>query len=311
MNNKVNKYIYWIPRILSVIFILFLALMSLDIFDSNYGFWGTVLGLFMHNIPTIILLCVLIASWKHEIIGGIGFIVAGFLYIAMILKTVISEGFEWYYVPWTIQISGIAFLIGILFIITWYKKKKITIGVQGDRGSTNEKAANFFAMKHDLKDFKIKYLITTTNVLKSLKEGKIDYGTFAWESSRAGLVKETQEAIKTFKYKKIDEEEFQLDHALLKKSTVDKTKLVRIFSHPQALKEHKAFLEAEFPKLELLEELDTAVAAEKLKNHEYPENSLIIAPISCAEIYDLDIYLENLPTNEGYLTKIYFVEKLN
>src|SRR4030042_4075717 len=82
MKKKINKFIYWTPRILSIIFILFLAMFSLDIFEGNYGFWGTVVGLFMHNIPSLILLIILLVSWKHEIVGGIAFIMAGLFYCA-------------------------------------------------------------------------------------------------------------------------------------------------------------------------------------------------------------------------------------
>ena len=99
--------------------------MSLDIFEGNYGFWGTVLGLFMHNIPAIILLIVLIISWKREIVGGIAFVLGGILYITLLLINSLKTGFEWYYLLWAVQISGIAFFIGILFLIGWRKKKKL------------------------------------------------------------------------------------------------------------------------------------------------------------------------------------------
>lgn len=122
--EKTNKYIYWTPRILSVIFLLFLALMSLDVFAENLSFWEIALGLFMHNIPVFILLAVLIISWRYEIVGGITFILAGILYVGIILKNALANGFEWYMLLWIIQISGIAFLIGILFLIGWFKKKK-------------------------------------------------------------------------------------------------------------------------------------------------------------------------------------------
>ena len=120
---KVNKFIFWTPRILAILFTLFLAMFSLDIFEENYGFWGTIAGLFMHNIPTLILLVVLIISWKHEIVGGIAFILAGIFYIVMLLITAITTGFKWYYLLWAVQISGIAFLIGILFLVGWKKKR--------------------------------------------------------------------------------------------------------------------------------------------------------------------------------------------
>lgn len=122
--EKSNKFLYWTPRILSIVFILFLALMSLDIFEGNYGFLGTILGLFMHNIPVFVLIIVLIISWKHEIFGGIAFIFAGFLYIFFVLKNAISTGFEWYHLSWALQISGVVFFIGVLFLIGWRKKRK-------------------------------------------------------------------------------------------------------------------------------------------------------------------------------------------
>ena len=120
MVKKIGKFIYWTPRILSIIFIFFLAFMSLDVFSSELSFWETVLGLFMHNIPTIILLVVLLISWKYEIVGGIAFILAGLLYIFLFMRNT----FEWSIVFGIAMISGTAFLIGILFLINWFKKNK-------------------------------------------------------------------------------------------------------------------------------------------------------------------------------------------
>jgi lysylphosphatidylglycerol synthetase-like protein (DUF2156 family) len=123
-NKKVSKSIYWAPRILSIVFLLFLAMFSLDIFGNNYTFWETVVGLFMHNIPVFILAAVLWISWKHEIVGGITFILAGLLYNVFIIVNAIRNGFEWYLLSWSIQISGMAVLIGILFLVGWFKKKR-------------------------------------------------------------------------------------------------------------------------------------------------------------------------------------------
>lgn len=186
--------------------------------------------------------------------------------------------------------------------------RKIKVGIQGIRGSTNERACIFFAKKHGRRNYEIQYLISTEGVLKALKNHSIDYGTFAWESSREGLVKETQEAIKKYKYQKINEVRLQMDHALLSYTSIDQSKTINIFSHPQALKEHRSFLEKKFPRIKLFEESDTGVAAYKLKNNEYPENSLVISPFACAEIYNLDIYMSNLPTNKEYFTTIYLVK---
>lgn len=124
-NKKIKKWIYWTPRVLAILFILFLAMFSLDIFEGNYGFWGTILGLFMHNIPSLVLLAVLLISWKYEIVGGIVFILAGLLYTGMsIIRLIMSNPHEWYMLSWSLQIAGPAFLIGILFLVNWRRKKK-------------------------------------------------------------------------------------------------------------------------------------------------------------------------------------------
>lgn len=120
MDKKISKFIYWTPRILSIIFLLFLAMFSLDVFGNGLNFWQTILGLLIHNMPVFVLLAVLIISWKYEIVGGVAFILAGLLYIV----TLLMKGFEWYMISWSLLIAGPAFFIGILFFINWFKKKK-------------------------------------------------------------------------------------------------------------------------------------------------------------------------------------------
>lgn len=120
MEKKINKIVYWLPRILSLLFVGFLFLFSLDVFSSGLSFWQTALGLFIHNIPALILLVIVIISWKHEIVGGVAFILAGLLYIALVFR----NPFQWYYLSWAMTISGPAFLVGILFLVNWWQKKK-------------------------------------------------------------------------------------------------------------------------------------------------------------------------------------------
>ena len=89
------------------------------------------------------------------------------------------------------------------------------IGIQGDKGSANEVACKDFCEKKGISDYKIKYLISTENVLRELNQGKIDLGTFAYKSSRGGLVQETQIAIQKYTFHKIDELDLKIEHALL------------------------------------------------------------------------------------------------
>lgn len=121
MENKVSKFVYWTPRVLAIIFIVFLALMSLDVFTEGVSFLQIIGGLFMHNIPVFILLAVLIISWKYEIVGGIVFILAGLLYIFLAVRGADSLAMA---LVWSAQISGVAFIIGGFFLANWIKRRK-------------------------------------------------------------------------------------------------------------------------------------------------------------------------------------------
>jgi len=101
-----NKIIYWLPRILSIGFVVFLSLFSLDVF-SEYRGWNVILPLFMHLLPSFALLILIIVAWKHERLGGFIFLIIGFLML-------ILSRFE------SIIISIPAIILGALFLSRKY-----------------------------------------------------------------------------------------------------------------------------------------------------------------------------------------------
>lgn len=117
--RKVGKWLYWSPRVLTILFILFISMFSLDIFGNNYTFWETVVGLLMHNIPTFILLIFLIVAWKYEWLGAVGFFLFAVGYIIMILR----NPFQWYLLAWSLEIVGPAIIIGVLWWMNWKRKR--------------------------------------------------------------------------------------------------------------------------------------------------------------------------------------------
>lgn len=119
MKTKTAAFIYWTPRILSMAFILFLSMFSLDVISPELSAGQIILGLFMHNIPSLVLLAILLISWKREIVGGIVFILFGIGYILIVARSA-----PWYLVlSWSLIIAGPAFLIGGLFLVNWSKRK--------------------------------------------------------------------------------------------------------------------------------------------------------------------------------------------
>lgn len=112
--GKINKFVYWTPRILSILFIAFISMFALDIFEMRLGFWGTIVGLFMHLIPSFVLIILLLIAWKREWVGAAAFLLFGLWYIIRIRGPL----------SWYVIIAGPAFLVGILFMINWILKKK-------------------------------------------------------------------------------------------------------------------------------------------------------------------------------------------
>lgn len=116
MQRKVGKFVYWSPRILSVFFVLFLMLFSLDVFGVGYTFKETVVAFLMHNIPAFILALVVALSWKHEIIGAVCFLAAGLLYLIFAFS---SGENVLMMLAWSIQISGPAFFVSVMYWLNW------------------------------------------------------------------------------------------------------------------------------------------------------------------------------------------------
>jgi hypothetical protein len=97
-----NKIIYWLPRILSIGFVLFLSLFSLDVF-SEYSGKSFIFPLFMHLLPSLFLIIIIIIAWIYEKLGGIIFLIAGFLMM-------IFTHFESMIISIPIIIIGVLFL---------------------------------------------------------------------------------------------------------------------------------------------------------------------------------------------------------
>ena len=73
------KILYWFPRILAILAILFMMMFSLDAFGGEQSFGRQLTGFLIHNIPAIILILALVIAWKYEIIGGTIFILIFFV----------------------------------------------------------------------------------------------------------------------------------------------------------------------------------------------------------------------------------------
>ena len=102
-----KKLLYWSPRILAILAILFMMMFSLDCFEGEIK--ETMLCLVMHNIPAFIIILVLVIAWKWELIGGILFVIA-FFAAGIFFKSFTNN-------PASLIVIAPFLLTGILFII--------------------------------------------------------------------------------------------------------------------------------------------------------------------------------------------------
>ncbi len=114
MNKNLKRVLYWSPRVLSILFAIFISLFALDVIGVGYSFWETVAALLIHLIPTYIVIIVLILAWRWEWIGAFVFIALAFLYF-------IETG----RLDWSLFISGPLILIGTLFLFNWLYRAKL------------------------------------------------------------------------------------------------------------------------------------------------------------------------------------------
>jgi hypothetical protein len=112
VKNPVKRLVFWMPRILCVLFAVFVSLFALDVFGEGYDFWETIVALVMHLIPTGIILISLAIAWRWEWIGAILFLALGVGYVIM----------AWGKFEWTtyLLIAGPLFLVGVLFLVNWF-----------------------------------------------------------------------------------------------------------------------------------------------------------------------------------------------
>jgi hypothetical protein len=104
-----EKMLYWAPRILTILAIIFMLMFSLDTLGEKIPLTQKIVGLLMHNIPAFILTAILITAWKHELVGGILFI-AAFITASIYFRTFSGN-------PGSLVVILPFLLTGLLFIL--------------------------------------------------------------------------------------------------------------------------------------------------------------------------------------------------
>ena len=111
VSTTTRRILFWTPRILAILFAIFLSLFALDVFAESHGFWPTVGALLLHLVPALVVAAALAVAWRREWVGAVSFI-----------------GLAVFYVAWTwgrfplityVTVAGPLALVGLLFLFGW------------------------------------------------------------------------------------------------------------------------------------------------------------------------------------------------
>lgn len=163
------------------------------------------------------------------------------------------------------------------------------IGVSGAIGSFSEAAAKEYCRKHDIENYKLEYLVSVENVLRSLTENKIEMGIFPIENSNGGIVIESVYAMSRYIFQIQELFEIPVIHCLLVKPGTKLEDIKTIASHDQAIKQCKMFIKRRFPTANIEERDDTAKAARDLSEGILSPDTAVLGPEGCAALYELEI----------------------
>ena len=117
MKTGMKRALFWTPRVLCILFALFLSLFALDVFSEGYGFWESILALLIHLVPVYIVVIVLVIAWRWEWVGAV-------LFTALAVFYLVSS---WGRLHWSayLAISGPLVLLGVLFLVNWIYRAQL------------------------------------------------------------------------------------------------------------------------------------------------------------------------------------------
>lgn len=116
MTDTSPSLMRWTPRFLGIFYAGFISLFALDVFGQGTPLLETVAALFIHLIPTYVIVAALIVGWRWPFWGGVAFIVCGIVFN-------IAFRNEW---AVSLLLTGPLFLIGVLFLIdAWLEQRAL------------------------------------------------------------------------------------------------------------------------------------------------------------------------------------------
>lgn len=118
ISPRLRKVIHWAPRIAAILIIFFVSLFSLDVFELDASPLELIGAFLIHNLPSIIMILLLIFAWRRPVVGFIAFLLSGIFFLRFVIFDFSLGNF--------LLFSGPLLLISALFYADWRWIKPLT-----------------------------------------------------------------------------------------------------------------------------------------------------------------------------------------
>jgi hypothetical protein len=119
MADSTKRLLYWAPRVLCIAFAAFTSIFAIDVFSMPLEPAEMVVALFLHLIPTALIVFALWVSWRHEWFGAAFFPLLAVLHFAT--KSHLDP------LAYVI-VDGPLFVLGVLFWLNWVERAALRPG---------------------------------------------------------------------------------------------------------------------------------------------------------------------------------------
>jgi hypothetical protein len=109
---RLTKIIHWAPRVAAILITFFMSLFSLDVLGMGASPLEILGALLMHNIPSIVMIVLLVFAWKRPVVGFVVFLIAAVAFTIFFVR-------DFYALPNFLFFVFPILLIASLFYADW------------------------------------------------------------------------------------------------------------------------------------------------------------------------------------------------
>lgn len=176
------------------------------------------------------------------------------------------------------------------------------VAFQGEPGAYSEEAA----FQYFSSSVRVKPCESLEDVFKAVEQDKAQSGIVPVENSLEGNIGQTYDLLLDSELRVCGETELRVVHCLIASPDTKLDSVKKVYSHPQALGQCRAFLK--HLNCELVPTYDTAGSVKMIKEQGITDGAAV-ASARAAEIYGMEILAREIEDNPGNFTRFFVISK--